>query len=214
VVADLGGSSVRVEEKELRLRARHTDHIVLSLYDETTWPELTMLTLWQCLRSDNPTGLLWGHGKAMSLNEFVRFFSSGQNRALYVAFYLPDKGANLLPEYVMGFVWVDDVELGHKGFAHFWFRRKFWGQMRPQIACEKGLALLFSPTHFNLCVAYGRINAENHLAIGMLKKLGFVLCGILPKWYHHEGRYYDAQLGVLEREEFLRLGPSEFLEAA
>jgi hypothetical protein len=59
----------------------------------------------------------------MPRNDFIRFFTPGNGRVLFLPTYQPEGVAFAWPN-AMGLCWIDEITVGHKACGHFMFFRE------------------------------------------------------------------------------------------
>lgn len=136
--------------------------------------------LWYRLQEDDPPPWFWGNYPALTMTEFVIYFSDPL-RHLFCA--CTQDGNE-----ITGMLWIDEIILGQRARAHFYFFRKYRGTKTGQIklACLEILhALRQPPFSLQTLLLFTDIRATD--AIRVAKKFGAKYLGELP--YYYPGEY-------------------------
>ena len=182
------------------------DSIKVLQYVEGSWPQETLAHLWFEMMKEGTTELVWATGKRQSLNDFIRFFDPIMGRALFIVLYTPEEEETNL-SHIVGAMWLSEIEVGVKAWAHFVFLKRFWskGGVRggAAFALRKGSEIAFSPP-LDLQVVMGRINEANCFARELVKRIGMTELGCVPNFYRHGEQTYGVAFYFITREQFLR----------
>lgn len=172
-------------------------------YDERTFSPLLLVTLWQRIRDEKMSPMVWRHGELLSLNEFIRFYGPTQNRVLLLPFFQPDDNGPLLAESIMGMMWLDEfIQPEGRCYAHFAFFRKWHGGW-PEATIRKTLrdCVFAPPMALRMVLCMG--NADNDKASALWDRLGIHRLGTVPHWYHHADGWHGADFGYIPASDFL-----------
>lgn len=170
-------------------------HIQIHVYDEANFHPDALLYLWQRVEASHLTPLVWADGKPMPLNQFIRFYTPGNGRLLFLPTYQPE-GTEFSWQSVMGMIWVDEITVGHRAFGHYMFFPEWWGGW-PQASIRKTLDthLFAPPLSLRLILCQG--NATNTISLALWKRLGIRIIGEIPNWYKHGDEYHAATVGYI-----------------
>jgi RimJ/RimL family protein N-acetyltransferase len=111
-----------------------------------------------------------------------------------------DKTNNNVAAYA--WIWgVEGQDGAKKASLGFLFFREYHG--KPITKSLARLALRWWFVKDNVDVMYGTILSSNHVARNYAKRLGFKELADLPRFFIREGRFQDATLIVMLKEDFL-----------
>src|SRR5688572_11316274 len=136
--------------------------------------------LWNKLQADDPPPWLWGNYSPLTITEFILFFSD-PGRHLFL--WCTPEGDDII-----GMIWIDEIAVGQRARAHFYFLRKYRGKRTSRIkeAGQQVLQILGEPP-FNLQTlllftdsraVHAKLVAERHF--------GATYFGDIPGYYPGE----------------------------
>lgn len=172
------------------------DEIVVHPYTEQTWPEETLLHLYQFMQESPPASVFWRDGTPLPLVRFIQWLAEPGKMLFIPMVKDPDLGWDA----IIGFCLVDEIDAQlHRAAVHFWVRKKWWWKRRPQRAAAMILQLLFTETPLQVLVC--RLNSANRLGLKFMQQIGMHIAGEIPDWYKHGETYYPATMGYIHRNE-------------
>ena len=132
--------------------------------------------LWSSLCADELPPWLWGNGPALSLTEFILYFSD-PGRHLFLV---------LTPDTTncVAMLWVDEITWGHRARAHFYFFKRYRNEraLRVGAVCRRVLTALAQPP-FNLRLLLLFIDHRAQDALRLARAFGVTFLGEIPNYY-------------------------------
>lgn len=180
-----------------------TDRVILIPYiskDSVLAPDI-LVRLWAMVERDHLMSVVFP-GMDMDLNRFVSYLSQ---MPLLIGVVKPPVQApeGVLKNQICGFAWLYGVEGEkdvRKAMAGFCFFKPYWRM--PEVRHLARLGLKWWIEELKIGVLFGTILASNPIACAFARKFGFKKVARVPNFFTLPGRYEDALLVTLTREQY------------